>query len=30
MTAPQTEAADWRRSTAATGLLRSFNEAQVL
>lgn len=30
MTAPQTDAADWRRSAAATGLLRSFNEADVI
>lgn len=30
MTAPQTEAADWRRSTAATGLLRTFNDAEVI
>jgi len=30
MTAPQTDAADWRRSTAATGLLRSFNDAEVI
>ena len=30
MTAPQTEAADWRRSTAANGLLRTFNDAEVI
>ena len=30
MTAPVTDPADWRRSVAATGLLRAFNEAGVL
>lgn len=30
MTAPVTDSADWRRSVAATGLLRTFNEAGVL
>jgi exodeoxyribonuclease V alpha subunit len=28
--APQAEAADWRRSTAAEGLLRTFNDADVI
>ncbi len=30
MTAPRVDAADWRRSTAATGLLRTFNDAGVI
>jgi len=30
VTEPQTDPADWRRSTAATGLLRAFNEADVI
>ena len=30
MTAPSTDAGDWRRSVSATGLLREFNDAGVL
>ena len=30
MSAPVTDGADWRRSTAARGLLRTFNDAGLL